>query len=81
MLLSKNVFSVQNNTKKSKPPTFCLTILGLIDKTEYGGCGIIVGCDMMPTYLIFNKKGELIYSSMGFPCADVIKAELMKCAK
>jgi len=37
--------------------------------------------DMMPTYLIFNKKGELIYSSMGFPGADVIKAELMKWAK
>jgi hypothetical protein len=37
--------------------------------------------DMMSTYLIFNKKGELIYSSMDFPGADVIKAELMKWAK
>ena len=35
--------------------------------------------DMIPTYLIFNKHGELTYSAKGFPGADVIKEELVKC--
>ena len=37
--------------------------------------------DMIPTYLIFNKQGKLTYSTMGFPGADVIKEEFLKCTE
>lgn len=35
----------------------------------------------IPTYLIFNKKGEKSYQVTGFPGVDVLKKELEKAAK
>ena len=35
----------------------------------------------IPTYLIFNKKGEKSYQNTGFPGVDVLKKELEKAAK